>query len=132
MTRFRPDRLLKVARALRESDHPRQFTTAAYRNDCGTPACALGHYAHRTDLQRLFTPTPYGPSYVFRATEDVISFYDHRVCAHFGITKDEAYELFSVRKGCGEARTARAAARYIERFVARVRKRVQARSGGLS
>ena len=125
--RFRPDRLLKVAQALRESDYPRQFSMLMYQNDCGTPACALGHYAHRTDLQRLLVPTPYGPSgpsYVFRSIVDGISFYDDRVCAHFGITKDEAYELFSMRKGCGAARTTRAAARYIERFVARVRKRV--------
>jgi hypothetical protein len=40
-----------------------------------------------------------------------------RAAEHFGISTGEAMEMFDV-SGCGGARTALQAARYIERFVA--------------
>ena len=50
-------RLLNVVRALRESPKPKAFSMDWYGygpNEafpCGTPQCALGHYAAREDLQ---------------------------------------------------------------------------------
>lgn len=44
------ERLLNVAKALRESTTPPDlFTMRFVMRECGTPACALGHYAARGD-----------------------------------------------------------------------------------
>lgn len=109
------ERLLNVAKALRESENPKQFSMRREMNDCGTPACAWGHYCARDDLQRTFTMDRDGYAY----TADAGGFtYQHAlVREHFGITEDQAVELFS-QDGCGDAKTAIAAAEYIERFVA--------------
>jgi hypothetical protein len=114
-------RLLNVARGLRESKHPEQFRMSAFVSYCGTPACALGHYASRTDLQKsfhllpnriaLFTVHQTNPKFAVGLAYD-----SGEVQKHFGITANEAGQLFSAW-GCGEARTPIAAAEYIERFV---------------
>lgn len=86
------------------------------QKDCGTPACALGHYAVRKDLQRAFDLIPDG-IIVRRGTRYEDAGFDTPYTReHFGLTKDEAYELFN-GDGCGSARTADAAAEYIEGFV---------------
>ena len=46
------------------------------------------------------------------------SYDSDRSLEHFGINHEEAEKLFGAQ-GCGGARTSKAAARYIERFVAR-------------
>lgn len=116
--------LLKVAQALRESNNPGHFTMLRYRNECGTPACALGHYAAREDLQDTFCLRLGGAS-PGRANVFNGFFCDHlRVLKHFGLTGPQARQLFS-SMGCDRARTANDAADYIERFVA---KRVAART----
>lgn len=65
-------RLLNVARALRESPNPKAFTMLRFVHGddsfsntvgsaadwCGTPACALGHYGSRTDLQKIVKIRP--------------------------------------------------------------------------
>lgn len=107
------ERLLNVAKALRESPNPEKFHMSAYARSCGTPACALGHYAARTDLQQAFILslgflcTDYGAE---------IAFHSPKVRSHFDISREEAEELFSP-DGCGGARTALEAARYVENFV---------------
>lgn len=123
--------LLNVARALRESPRPEAFTMAWYQK-CGTPGCAFGHWAHRSDLQN-----------VVRAHENDMDFrfvepqpgsysaagYTHPLMLkHFGLTRHEADELFDCdpvvvdgiefEHGCGGAMTAIEAAEYIEMFVA--------------
>lgn len=89
---------------------------------CGTPACALGHYAARRDLQREF---------VLDETGDVVdkdgnSFSSEQLERHFGISagnddpnevSDEAEDIFG-GYGCDRAKTPIQAARYIEKFVA--------------
>jgi hypothetical protein len=115
------DRLLNVARALRESPKPEAFYMGEYAQDCGTPACALGHYAHRVDLQDVFMLRD---NLVFLcgapidAWETHYDYYDDDVCDHFGISVGQACELFSAN-GCGHAKTAIEAAEYIENFVER-------------
>lgn len=121
-------RLLTVARALRESPRPEKFTMGKVLHDCGTPACAFGHYVSRTDLQDTFRPVllPWndGPTYgtywvTPPDTGRYAAFNSPDVAAHFGITDMEQCELFDGGHGCGGARAALAAAEYIESFVAR-------------
>ena len=84
---------------------------------CGTPSCAIGHYAVRNDLQDKFMLTQWGSLHVI--TENT-----HRcrlgreIESHFGITHEEEAELFET-SGCGNAETALEAAEYIEDFVER-------------
>jgi hypothetical protein len=107
------ERLLNVARALRESEHPERFTMLTIAHPCGTPACALGHYAARRDLQDVFSLSRNG----FLVTKSkALPFEVER--EHFGITEEQEDELFGAR-GCDNAPTAVAAAEYIERFVER-------------
>lgn len=117
-------RLLNVARALRESPAPEMFTMAKYGHPCGTPACAFGHYCARGDLQDEFTLAGFNNSWP-HAGRVPLMYNDDVVLAHFGITREEAHELFhddvsdeDGLVGCGNAQTALEAADYIERFVA--------------
>lgn len=112
------ERLLNVARALREGK-PENFDMYGYvRGDCGTPACALGHYASRTDLQSfLKIANVDGFDLVYAETGSLCGGYEsERVCDHFDITALEAEEIFHSH-GCGGAQTNVEAAEYIERFV---------------
>lgn len=121
------ERLLNVAKALRESKHPEKFSMKDFANpDCGTPMCALGHYASRTDLQsdfylidpKLRGSTVNSPLRAAVFGDDEPIGYDSRVVLrHFGIDYDAAEDLFGVA-GCDDAMTPLAAAIYIERFVA--------------
>ena len=108
-------RLLNVARALRESKEPDEFTMAYYGLGCGTPACALGHYAVRSDLQDEFALDKEGD--LIDRDGDPVAYADPSVRMHFGITAEQAGDLFSAC-GCGFAETALEAAEYIERWIA--------------
>ena len=116
--RFRPDRLAKVSRALRESEHPEVFTMSFYTHPCGSPACALGHYVARHDLQRTFEPGPV--PLVARTIRRIKGCYGPEVTSHFGIAEHEAKELFA-SDGCDRACSANTAADYIDKFIARKR-----------
>ena len=109
------------------------FTMLRYGWSCGTPACVLGTYASRKDVQRTFELAILGQenSRPFDACIRSVNAKPHYddflpqviyssqiVLDHFGIGVDEAYELFG-SDGCGEAATPAAAARYIRKFVAR-------------
>jgi len=117
------ERLLLVAKALRESAQPDKFAMWTYHR-CGTPACAVGHYAARRDLQdfmQLAVDRDTGSLRfgVWGATKLANDYWDYNaaICSHFDITPDQREELFGA-DGCGDAETANQAARYIERFVA--------------
>jgi hypothetical protein len=114
------ERLLNVAKALRESPEPEKFDMDLYIHTCGTPACAFGHYASRSDLQDEWIVDRCGM--ICAADDgselDMIAFGD-RSLRHFDITAQQADELFGPKHGCGGAKTAIAAAEYIEAFVAR-------------
>lgn len=114
------ERLLNVVKALRESKDPGCFTMCTYHK-CGTPGCAIGHYAARRDLQELMqidikSHTGGLLFGVWGATDRGFN-YQRTLADHFGISVSQEEELFSV-DGCGEARTPDEAAEYIERFVA--------------
>lgn len=145
MNKKQAHRLLNVARSLRESPSPKHFTMECLVHDehtlatlvdyefsdkgfCGTPACALGHYAARSDLQKLMkirtklTKTKYGDSiesdvaYVKSGRSIHVDEWK-KINEHFGITQEESSDLFGW-DGCNAARTPQQAAKYIERFVA--------------
>jgi hypothetical protein len=112
------ERLLNVAKALREAPEPEKFTMTHMVHDCGTPACAMGHYAARGDLQDVFV-IDRGMRQKFAYV--TLSNGGHNVwpsmMKHFDISRVECDELFEV-DGCDRAETAIAAAEFIERFVA--------------
>lgn len=146
LSKVHAKRILNVARALRESVNPEAFDMRKYvwgdqfsrssmnpvdvvkeKEFCGTPACALGHYAARRDLQKLLK-IGYGMTYpdtiqprMAYADEGEsrpgASFLDNALQEHFGITEQESYSLFGVN-GCGHAKSVVEAAQFIEKFVA--------------
>jgi hypothetical protein len=124
-------RMLNVARALRESPAPDDFTMSTEFHDCGTPACAWGHYLLRRDLQNAFmaslesidTEGFYSGLYSgYAHTSDgrirELVYSSLLVRAHFGIDFDETEEVFGPF-GCNDAQSAREAAEYIEWFAER-------------
>lgn len=117
------ERLLNVAKALRESSAPEMFDMGSeVHAECGTPACAWGHYAARTDLQSLWKVGKIvGRCYfeVMRSGSCEPAWYClPDVREHFDISWEEHEELFDPG-GCDGALTPLAAAEYIERFVAK-------------
>lgn len=124
MSEFRPDRLLKVAIALRESPNPDRFTMRMWGHGCNTPACAMGHYAARADLQDAFMLTDRGqltlsgPAHAALRAQGLHAEMERDYLDHFGISGDEWGELFGW-SGCSDAKTANEAADYIVDFVKR-------------
>lgn len=133
------ERLLNVAKALRESKNPDMFNMNAYGSYCGTPACAFGHYAARRDLQDTFEfkpeKGPYTCVFLISNHEESITHANKAVLDHFGITGAEAARLFGCESEaeecidenalsetlflCKSAGSANEAADWIERFVER-------------
>lgn len=111
------ERLLNAARAVREGAADK-FTMLEYTHPCGTPACVLGHYAARADLQQDFSlaPGPEGWYLVLTSDGSRVHYDDYAVLEHFGVTHLQSAQLFS-RSGCASAKTSEAAAAYIEEFV---------------
>ena len=97
-------RVLNVAKALRESEHPEDFTMSVYATKCGTPGCAFGHYAARRDLQRSFDFKKIDTGFVgvfLKGTEIAIDHGHESVSEHFDLTEAQVSRLF----GCkGEAK----------------------------
>lgn len=138
MNKVQQKRLLSVAIALRDAAKAKMkldmevYVFSGAEEDgglCGTPACALGHYAARTDMQRLLMirtreskwDNRMSSNMVFRGSGDLAAYEDAEVLNHFGIDYDHADEIFGP-EGCGNAKTPLAAAKYIERFVAKAAK----------
>lgn len=133
MTPIGKKRLLKLAEILDTADaEHRKKGEPTYNQDqlihpCGTPACALGHWAEYSRRLKI-VPANCGSRYVvefkdsatFRPTIDQIA-YDE-----FGLSATHADELFGF-VGCGGAKTAKQAARYIRSFVKRIEKQEKAR-----
>lgn len=117
------ERLLNVAKALRESPNPDKFHMGEYAINCNTPACAFGHYAARKDLQDAFELHAMcddgccvGVTRVTDPTHSPITYDFNVVLAHFAIEREDARLLFGP-DGCGGAETAIEAAENIESFV---------------
>lgn len=109
------ERLLKVVIALRESQHAELFTMTRYAV-WGKPCDALGHYAARSDLQREFKLSRLLDR-VYTASGKRVYWYSPEVLEHFGLSRDEAEDLFS-GDGCSDAELPEDAVAYIEGFLA--------------
>lgn len=113
------ERLQNLVRALRETKDPDRFTMNCIMHKCGTPACALGQYASRTDIQDAFR---LDLSKKWEASSGVVHnginvcWSNQTISDHFGISEDETAELFDA-DGCGNAQTADEAAHYVEEFI---------------
>lgn len=116
-------RLLKLAGILDEADAAHRakkeptYDQEQITHECGTPACAIGHWIRHSRGRLMITE--HGVLLhreVFGA--EGIRFVGS---AEFRISGEQAIELFA-HDGCGEAKTAKQAARYIRKFVKRVRK----------
>lgn len=110
---------LDAAQARQDSLPPnKRFTMATWgheaigMNECGTPACALGHYAVTKEAQsRGWNLSIYGHLETPDRNDVMKS-----ARKEFGINDREIVRLFS-GNGCGGAQTPREAANYIREFV---------------
>lgn len=121
-------RFANLIRATEEAD-PWRFTMRQIAHDCQTPACVLGNYAARRDLQRVFRLGVVkqlddgGVIVGLSSAGHGVYFADNEVCSHFGIEPSEADMMFS-SQGCNSATTPKAAAAFIRRFVERKQREV--------
>jgi hypothetical protein len=104
-----------------------QFNMGMFTHDCGSPACLLGNYGNRTDLQRTFVLTKMRGSdsnnRLFLRLRNkpgaYVLEYGSEICEHFGITMVEADDLFSTM-GCNNAQADKTQAiKYVRAFVKR-------------
>lgn len=116
---FNVENFKNLIRAV-EGAHPDDFTMQTYSNDCGTPACVLGHYASREDLQsefKLSRPRVNMMKMVRNHAGHALSYASEEVLTHFGLTPDEAKDLFA-EDGCGQADNERdVALQYLRLFL---------------
>lgn len=111
-------RLLNVAKALRECPAPNKFTMSEY-HFCGTPGCAFGNYAARIDLQNDFQLDKcHGILFIGNGhdMDKVVHHDSQEVLYHFHINAADSFYLFG-HEGCGGAKTSIDAAEFIENFV---------------
>lgn len=90
------------------------YDQSEWYHECGTPACAYGHYvAHSPEKFDAWLG-----GYVYRATgHGAINEIELVSRREFALTLGEKRDLFST-EGCGYAQTAAEAAAFIRRFVA--------------
>ena len=133
-------RLRKVVTALRDAAKIRKLArrfdmdqygyAAESGNTCGTPSCALGHFAARRDLQSLLRLDINGDLWFTRKTKGELapraaSFSSDRITKYFGFEDWEESELLFSSTGCGNATTPGMAALFIERFCNRKEKELE-------
>ena len=89
------------------------YRQAVFTHNCGTPACAFGHYAAAHPRRFAFSKADGWP--IAKATlKSGIDAAKKEFC----LCEEQALELFG-SIGCGHARTALEAAKYIEGFIRR-------------
>ena len=96
-------KILDTADALHKKNGEPTYDQDRIRHPCGAPACAWGHY-------KAATPKKSSLSHWF--------FGSNGAQGEFGMNDEEVEEVFDA-KGCGDAQTAKAAAKYIRAFVKR-------------
>lgn len=132
------ERLMNVARAARDVHELEAHFDMHTVHRCGTPACVLGHYVARRDLQEFFQLPIAGSEWIRPTRKEwdwhwletnsiatgvwgatrILYGWMSLVAHHFDITRVQADLLFSMN-GCGGAKTALEAAVFIENFIAR-------------
>lgn len=104
---------------------PRDFTMEVYAQ-CGSPACVIGNYAARQDLQSEFRLDAHGR--VLDVANELANYWGYKVREHFGISDQDTQDLFAapddsdedeegnvIHKpgGCGDATTPEEAVHYL-------------------
>ena len=147
LTQRQAARLLNVAKALREYEHPERFTMKLYLHGdqfsginsefgpkmpqatedwCGTPGCALGTFSSRPDLQRLLVVKRYtrktdqhekGQPYMALRDGGAAACFDTYELMEYFGISYDEAQELFNFSGCGNAKTPIEAAKYIERFV---------------
>lgn len=121
MTPIGKKRLLKLADILDAADAQHRakkeptYDQTRISHDCGTPACAIGHWAGFSNGRVKRDRTT---GFVSLRDDDETSIVGIAE-SEFGIDEYQSDELFE-SYGCGGAKTAKQAARYIRKFVRRV------------
>lgn len=85
-------------------------------HNCGTPSCALGHFALRGDLQRTFTLTSKGQLVLRKKKHRSLHADSEEIRDYFGLVDDDAELLFG-SEGCNKATTPTEAADFIEAWI---------------
>lgn len=120
-------RLLKLADILdvADAEHRKRgepaYAQAIVTHACGSPACAIGHWA--ASNKRRWGVSLFGTSVKLLKgpyAHDMFSSIEHE----FDLSELEAEEIFE-SYGCGGAKTAKQAAKYIRKFVARKQKELE-------
>jgi hypothetical protein len=114
-------RLLKLADILHVADEKhkekgeRTYDQGSFLHNCGTPACALGHWAAANPRRWLLIHRI--PCLILDGE------YPRRDAMKEFCINDDEYDQLFFGSGCGNAKTAKQAARYIRKFVnARMKK----------
>lgn len=114
-------RLLRLADILDAADaahiekHEPTYDQQRYVHSCGTPACALGHWAAANPDRWYVGVDSQGDPDIFLRAADQMSL-DDASCAEFCLTSREEARLFGL-SGCSHARNAKDAAAFIREFV---------------
>lgn len=103
--------ILDVADAKHRADKKPKYAQEFFRHDCGTPACALGHYAAATP-RRWFWDSFVWPQLRTAGHESPLD----DAAQEFYLSNEESRSIFG-GQGCGAARTAKQAAKFIRKFV---------------
>lgn len=115
-------RLLNAARSVMEYDHSEdrvrrgEIYMGGFIKSCGAPACVLGHYAAREDLQDDFKVFGFGIVHKYGGFS--LGFDSGYVRKHFNLKSDELKSLFG-EQGCGNATRAKQVSEYMNNFVAK-------------
>jgi hypothetical protein len=113
LTKLGARRLLKLAKILDTADalHKKRaegpYDQQIYQHECGTPSCAWGHYV--LSDKRIAARLGMRKEEIYAGEHPK---------SEFGIDWEDANELFGMR-GCGHAKTAKDASKYIRSFVKR-------------
>lgn len=126
-------RLLELAKILDAADaHHKRCDDPAYDqtqvlHDCGTPACAFGHWAINNPSKYMlkakwnFDRSARGDVDLYLASNCQTFSFEAEARRDFKLSMEEADELFG-SDGCNKARNGKAAAAYIRAFVRRRRR----------
>jgi hypothetical protein len=104
--------LVALRDANKNDEHRENFTMLSFGHICGTPACVLGHLAHRRDLQSVFFLEDM--ELIDVVTDGYVQL--ETLLEFFDIGKNEYYRLFGPY-GCGDAVSLKGAIEYIENFI---------------
>lgn len=109
--------ILDRADALHRKQHEPTYNQSRFFHSCGTPACAMGHWATHNPRRWGVDTEQYRDSYEhlprFRSGGSVIT----GGMADFALWCGEYDDIFG-DQGCDNARTGKQAAKFIRQFVA--------------